>query len=263
MEFITSGWFPPFARRKCVSIGASGGGTSGSRRSGMGASGSGVGDRRGFRERLAHGRSRGNERGGARRELLALPRDDLDALARHLRGGGGGGGGDRGGGGGGGLRRAHRRVGEGLLGVGAAAARGCWPGVPAAPGRAGLARLGVGWSPTPAEPRAGLIGGVASMEGGAWCGRNEEGGGGGGQRATDGVRGEMRARRSRRTVVYSEPSPRLSRGSSLSRVAGGGASPAVSTSSISRARGCEARGRRGRGFQIFRGADQSANQNKA
>ena len=82
-------------------------------------------------------------------------------------------------------------------------------------------------------------------------------------RATDGVRGEMRARRSRRTVVYSEPSPRLSRGSSLSRVAGGGASPAVSTSSISRARGCEARGRRGRGFQIFRGADQSANQNKA
>ena len=109
---------------------------------------------RGFRERLAHGRSRGNERGGARRELLALPRDDLDALARHLRGGGGGGGGDRGGGGGGGLRRAHRRVGEGLLGVGAAAARVLAGGARGA-GPRGAREAGRRRSPTPAKRARG------------------------------------------------------------------------------------------------------------
>ena len=148
------------------------------------------------------------------------------------------------------LAAGDRRVGEGAARRRGRRGEGVLAGVPAAPGRAGLARLGVGWSPTPAKPRAGLIGGVASMEGGrlVWT---ERGGGGRGA----GVSGRQTASEANAREAFEthggvfRAEPEVIAREFPPRVAGGGASPAVSTSSISRARGCEARGRRGRGFQ--------------
>ena len=171
MEFITSGWFPP-SRGGSASRSGRRAGTSGSA-PGMARRGRGRG--RAVSAAPSHGRSRGTN-------AVVLVANSGSASRRSRR------------------WRATSAAAEAAAAATAAAAaaaacggligasgggcsasgprrRGCWPGVPAAPGRAGLARLGVGWSPTPAKPRAGSSAASRRWRG-AWCGRNEEGGGG-------------------------------------------------------------------------------------